>query len=250
MKRFHPGLLLLTTVALAACSDDGAAPLPEADDAGVAADVAVVAADAAIEDLRSMIDIGSFGLGAPAAMVEDERTVSRSITFFDAEGNEQDRYDPVTTASARIEVEINAEVSREGWSASVERHKDLTVSGLEGDETTRVWNGSGTDEVHRSRHTDEDGTRSYELNGTFSIDNVVRGVPRSENPWPLSGSITREVTVEITNGPNGDETRTMTAVLTFNGTQFATLVVDGETFEVDLAARDGRSPFRRPRGDG
>jgi hypothetical protein len=72
-------------------------------------------------------------------------------------------------------------------------------------------------------------------------------VPRAENPWPLSGTITRVITVVITNGPNGDVTHERTVVITFNGTQFVTLTVNGEEFELDLAARlSDRGVRRRP----
>ena len=51
--------------------------------------------------------------------------------------------------------------------------------------------------------------------------------PATIYPYPLSGTVTRDVTVVIV-----------------NGTQFATLSVDGESFEVDLSPRDGRHPLR------
>jgi hypothetical protein len=45
-------------------------------------------------------------------------------------------------------------------------------------------------------------------------------------------------------GPNGTETRTVDIVITFNGTQFATAVVNGVEMEIDLATRAGRNPIR------
>ena len=71
------------------------------------------------------------------------------------------------------------------------------------------------------------------------------GVPREDNPYPLSGTITRDMTAVIVNGPNGDETRTRHVIITFNGTQFPTMTVNGELFEVDLSTREGRHPLRR-----
>jgi hypothetical protein len=59
--------------------------------------------------------------------------------------------------------------------------------------------------------------------------------PLGEASWPVSGSITTETT--ITTGPNGDEHHL--SVLTFNGTQYAPLSVDGETRTIDL-----RGPLR------
>jgi hypothetical protein len=38
-------------------------------------------------------------------------------------------------------------------------------------------------------------------------------------------------------------------VITFDGSAFATAVVNGEAMEIDLSAREGRNPLhRRPRG--
>jgi hypothetical protein len=42
----------------------------------------------------------------------------------------------------------------------------------------------------------------------------------------------------------GTETRTREVVITFNGTQYPEMTVDGEMYEVDLEARDGQRPFR------
>ncbi len=83
------------------------------------------------------------------------------------------------------------------------------------------------------------------MTSTSAIEDVVHPVPRTDDAWPLSGTITRNVTVNIVNGPNGDETKTRTVVITFNGTNLPTMTVDGESFEIDLSTRSGRHPFRR-----
>jgi hypothetical protein len=83
------------------------------------------------------------------------------------------------------------------------------------------------------------------MSGTAVIDNVVHPVPRTDDAWPLSGTITREVTINVVNGPNGDVTRTRTVVITFNGTNLPIMTVDGEAFEIDLSTRSGRHPFRK-----
>jgi hypothetical protein len=139
-------------------------------------------------------------------------------TYYDADGNAQESYDEVTTASVHIVSEITGEMERENWSGTISRTRDITVTGLEGDETTRTANGTGSSTVSRSRHSDENGDRSYEMSGTSVITNVVHAVPREENSYPLSGTISRDVTAVIVNGPNGDETHTRHVVITFNGT--------------------------------
>ena len=46
--------------------------------------------------------------------------------------------------------------------------------------------------MSRSHHSDENGDRSYDMTSTTVISDVVHAVPREENPYPLSGTITRE----------------------------------------------------------
>lgn len=83
------------------------------------------------------------------------------------------------------------------------------------------------------------------MSSTSVITNVVHPVPRTDDAWPLSGTITRDVTINVVNGPDGDVTRSRTVVITFNGTNLATMTVGDETFEIDLSTRSGRHPFRR-----
>jgi hypothetical protein len=239
------GMILVAT--LAGCAEGSTAP--DSVDELTSAAVAALAADAALEDLATMDEVvlGPGGALAPppgAGNFERERTV----TFYDASGAQQDAHDPLTTASIRFVLSLEGEVSREGFSASIERHRDIRVTGLLGEEETRTWNGEGDSRWERVRVND-DGEHSYVAEGTLVIDDVVRAVDRAAHPWPLSGTITRTVEITITNGPNGDETRERTVVITFDGTQFATLTIDGEPAnDVDLATREGRSPLRRHRG--
>ncbi len=235
------GLALLSTFALAACNDaNGPSELDQAIDE----DVAIVAADAVLEDLQQMfISLGS--QAASGVSFDVPRDFSRTVSFFDAAGNQQDAYDPLTTASIHMLIEMSGAGERDGWVATIVRSRDVTVSGLEGEETERTWNGTSSTDVTRSQHTDENGTRTYDMSGVGTIEDVVRGVPRDENPWPLSGTITRSITVVITNGPDGDATHERTVVVTFKGTQFATLTVNGQEFEFDLAARQSDRAVRR-----
>lgn len=236
---------LLGTIALglaaAGCSNSLA---PTAADQELNQDVALVAADAALDDVAQMVVPNA----APQLQASFEAVpfadVSRTVTFFDTSGVEQTAYDPNTTASVRIQMSLAGDVQRSGWTASITRTRDITVSGLEGQETSRTWNGTGTGTIMRSSHTDGTGSRTYDMSSSATITDVVVGVPRSQNPWPLSGSITRSITVTITRGDR-TETRTRTVTITFNGTQFATLTVGDETFEVDLAARAVDRPTRR-----
>lgn len=248
MRYSLPTVGLAATLALAAC-DDTTTTNPEVA-SQLNADIAEVVADAALTDLGIMAAAapvrGPFaasqanGLGPRGALERD-----RTVTYFDEAGAEQEEYDEETTASLRVVTTIEGDIERDHMSASVDRARDMTATGLLGDETERTWNGTGTNEVARTRVSDEFGTRSYDLTAEAFIDGVVRAVDKTTQPWPLAGTITREVVVVIVNGPNGDEVRERRTVLTFNGTQYATLDVDGETFEVDLAARQSERASRK-----
>lgn len=240
--------LALAALAAAACSDGTS---PELADDAVLEAVAVVAADATLEDVSVMSTPLLFGGGGPGAVggfgPGGSFEGARTVTFFDGNGGEQEAYDPLTTASIHIEVEIQAEVEREYWTASVHRIRNLTVSGLEGEETTRQWDGTGSQQVARSRHL-EDGTEyTFEMAGSFVIEAVVVPVPgTSDTPWPLSGSITRTIHVSGV-GPDGEFGRTVEITILFDGDDTATAVVDGETYEIDLTAGHDGFPLRHRR---
>lgn len=251
MRTSIPIMALAATFALAACDD--AATTPTEDDR-LNSDIAEVVADAALEDLAIMTAttpslgpqaaFGPFGqaggLGNRAGLERD-----RTVTFYDEFDNEQEAFDELSTASIHVVTVVEGGIDRDAFSASVNRARDMWVTGLLLEETTRTWNGSGSSEVSRTRVRDDIGTRSYEMDADALVEEVVRAVDREAQPWPLSGSITRDVTVTIVNGPNGDETRERRTVITFDGTQFAILTVDGEEFEVDLAARAAERASRR-----
>jgi hypothetical protein len=118
----------------------------------------------------------------------------------------------------------------------------MAVTGLEGVETTRTVNGVGWEAITRSRHSDTEGLRERQITGSRTMEDVVHTVPFTDNPYPLSGTITREMTVTVTTAA-GTRTHTRTVVITFNGTQYPEMTINGEPFEVDLAAREMDRPY-------
>ena len=225
--------------------------------------MALVAADATIEDVnlwgQSMTfgpltgpgEDGSHTHGVPGGQGGFAGVLSgtRSVTFFDADGAEQpDGYDALTTATMHILHEVQGEVERDDWSATIYRERDMWVSGLEGEETHRTWNGTGSEEVSRSRHLEDGSERSYESSGTMAYVDVVVPTPGSDTRWPVSGTITRSMTVTRA-GADGQTTRSVEIVITFDGTAIATALVNGELVEFDLSTRSRGNPVRR-RGGG
>jgi hypothetical protein len=101
--------------------------------------------------------------------------------------------------------------------------------------------GSGSATAGRSRHTDGGAARSYTSSSATTITAVVLPVPRAEDAWPLSGTITNALSI-ARDGARGSRASSRTATVTFNGTQFVPLQIGDRTFTLDLAT--GR-PARR-----
>jgi hypothetical protein len=228
------GLVALFTAYLAACGTDTSGPANFSDEV-IDADIAMLAADGALDDLSAMHERTARGAF--------EHT--RTVLFFGEGDAPQNEYHPTETMWIEITSEMSGEITRDNWSATMNRNREIEITGLLGEETERTVNGVGSESSTRVRNSDEFGTRTYVMSGTSVINNVVHGVPREEFPHPLSGSITRDIEVVITNGPNGDETRSRTVVITFNGTEFPEMTVDGVPFEVDMSAPGGPRPFRK-----
>lgn len=262
------GLAVAASLALGACADEGTGP--DSLDQLLTLNAALVAADATLEGVALArgpfgFEHGTpFGLGPGGQMgrgggagqagggrgIGGELTGTRTATFYDAAGNVQTAYDSLTTASIHYVLDLEGEVERGGWSGSVKRTRDMTVSGLVGIETTRTFNGKGTEDVERSRTLADGSEASFDMEGSFTEENVVIPVPGSDKKYPLSGKITRTMSVTVVNGPNGDETKKVTVVITFDGDNTATAVVNGETYEIDLDARPGSLPIREGLGMG
>lgn len=237
-------LMTMAAVSAAGCAGDDPTGTT-ATDQMIDADLAMVAADGTIEDIQALRDARHGGY------FMDGRSGSRTVQFFDAAGMEQEAYDDLTTDSIYMTMEMNREIERDGWSASVARTRELSVTGLAGNEATRTVNGFGSESITRSRHTEQMRVREREMTGTRTMENVVHAVPFEDNPWPLSGTITRQMRVTVRT-EQGVQTRTREVVITFNGTQFPEMTIDGEPFEVDLAAREWERPYceGHPHGPG
>ena len=249
MKPF--ALTAVTVLGMAAC-EDGVTNPSELDDSALLADVALVVADGMFQDLAHMESTtvwGGIGFAPEGAAIEIQgsRSFSKTVTFFDAEDKEQNGYDPATTAKMHIVADLTREVTHTFWSAEIERHREMDVIGLEGPETERTWNGTTSGSVKRSRHPEGGTVRYYDMTSSGVITEVVRGVPRADNPYPKSGTITRTIHAEIT--VDGEkEVRDIVATITFDGDNTATITVDGESWEINLDDRNVNRRFQRGNG--
>jgi len=258
MRRAIPAVIpVVILLVLAGCDAGNDPALPD----NLNFDAAVVAADGALEDLRMMHGPGlgiSWGVfpplegGRPNCPPENEGyscapferegfTYTREITFLDGDGNPMDEFVEGSTESIHYLMSVEGELSRERFTASISRNRDMTVIGLpldndEEDDGVVTWNGTGEGNSQRTRLTDGGETREFTMESTFEISEVVIPYPRGEETWPESGTITRWIKITRTFGED-TETRERTVVITFDDTQFATVTVGEDTFTIDLAER-------------
>jgi len=249
---------LTCAVMLGACNSDTSGP--DAATPLLNADIAQVAADATAEDVDVMREpvfftaMAGFAPGQgdfrPAncpfdaatgrlvcpTITQNGVTVNRSYKFL-AGILVQEAYHAMATTEANIQSLIEGSRTRSDWEATIKHERNMDATGLAGAETQRIWNGDGSSHVTRSRHTDNGPARSYDLVCSVTVANVVVPVPNGADAWPLSGTITRECTVTFVGGPRAGQTIDRTAVVTFNGTQTATLTVGDKTFDLDLKNR-------------
>ncbi|MFC1574512.1 hypothetical protein ACFL3Z_00340 [Gemmatimonadota bacterium] len=248
----------LVALATAACNE-GITDGNRIDEARLRAEVALVSADGVLQDLDLFRDpglqslgFGGGGLATPgqggqcqsmgigggfqcSPMTRDGFTFERTVTFYDADGNLMDAFDPSKTDKIHMVVDATGSRERASWSATMDRHREFTLEGLLG--SLHTANGTRTEHVYRSRDPQEGESRSFDMTGSSVITDVVHQVPRSENPYPLSGTVTREVHVVVMEGDEVLGERDLSAVITFDGTRYATMTVNGETFQIDLDQR-------------
>jgi hypothetical protein len=262
------GVIPLSLLVLAACGDGATDPTDSSPT--LDADVANAVADGVGEDVSTMRELNfglrTGGLFFPIGHVAGANcpwnsatgwhecqardagplTIERQYAFYNAAGTAQETYDDDQTASIRVKRVVDGSMDRGtdrgSISGTVHHARDLTVSGLQGTETKRTWNGTGHSEIAHTHVNDDHGSRSYEMTADIMVADVV--VPHAQDtdrdPWPLSGAITTHVVGSVT---RDGEARNFerTVVITFDGTQFAKAVVNGTggsgEFTIDLANR-------------
>jgi len=244
-----PGLILLS-----ACGTDSEILAPETEDTQLNLDVARYVADVTADDILLMTGeadpIMQPGFGFAAANCEKRHnkkfrcdwkpfwngnlSYSREVTFYDSNGEAMDYYDATETESVNFVISMSGTRTTEWMSMAVTRDRDFTVSGLYETETTRTWNGSGKSTRNRTRYSDENGDRTYDMSDTTTVTNVILPVPRRSD-WPQAGTIERTVTLEIVAEEN--KSKTCDVLIEFNGEQYVPITINGVTYTLDLATR-------------
>ncbi len=256
-------LAALIAVGAAACGD-AVSPAALVSDSEVTADLVAASGDAIALDVGELIlNEGFAGLpgvapsfslfGSPPGV-----TVTRSRTCFDAQGAQQAQCDPNTTASIQMAMTMDGSFSRSNtgpngsgtFTAAVHRTRNLTISGLAGQETSRTHNGTGTSrDTTEFTGTRDQGTltRTVREASNDTISNVVFNLPRSTNPWPVSGSMIRNssgtIDITLTGGAAGDRSESRSfqrrVVVTFpaDAQGNVTISINNKTCTLNLVTR-------------
>lgn len=267
MTRSFPTRMIALALAggIAACADS-TSPGTRISDAQLTADAASDAGDATVFDIAQMIgseeqagaapaSAGTLGLSSAAAVcayssgvgrflcptvvTPDGLTLNRSYAVF-AGGVAQAAYSASATDSMNFQTHLEGSLTRGLRSAWFNHTRTMTVSGMAGAETQRTWNGTGV-RSDSSSVTENSVARRSKFQSVDAISNVVFRIPRSANPYPLSGTITHDIAVSSTvERAAGNYTRSAArhVVVTFNGTSTAAMTVGSKSCTLDLATHD------------
>lgn len=256
----------LLSAPLFGCDDTGTEPRGLSDEV-ILAEAALVAADGMFQDLSLAQDPGlqSMGFGGMATgpglagpmggqgcqgqhgvfncsnMVREGFTFTREVTFYDAGGNLQpEGFDPASTNEIHLTSAASGSVERSFWTATIDRNRNMIITGLLGDAHT--LNGTGSGHVYRSGNPAEGMQKTFDMSTSATWTDVVHLQPREENPYPASGTVLRDISVTVTENGEVIQSRTVSTLITFNGTRYVTMTVGDETYEIDL---DDRGVNRR-----
>ncbi|HEY6865727.1 MAG TPA: hypothetical protein VI792_00625 [Candidatus Eisenbacteria bacterium] len=168
-------------------------------------------------------------------------TITLSRTFYDGSTNALPQWGP-TAVRAVVNSWLRGTASGLQYQATVGRTGVLNVSGLAASVDTLVFDGTATDTTD-AQFTSLDGARTVYVHvlATRILAAVQLLKNRSANPWPLSGTATWNLAVDkYVDGTRGTIQVHYTAlvVVTFNGTQYADMVVNG-TYHYKLNLQTG-----------
>jgi hypothetical protein len=206
------------TVALAvlaaACSDGTSVRGSLVSDASISADVAASSGDAIVASLGAMIGNESSGSlstlrsGAVASLEDPTLNYSRTTVCLDADGNVVDGCRPLSSVH-KIATDLAIDGSRSGqitkrngetvtWSGAVHRsaHDTVTRNFTDGTETSRTHDGNGA-AYDTTTYSDANVSRLFEEAANDSVRALTWNLPRFSNPWPVSGSIVRNVQIHV-----------------------------------------------------
>ncbi len=245
-------LMVLAVTFTWGCAKDSTAPSTLISDPQVTADVAASSGEAAATDVAAMIgDEVSVALPTPGldfglfGSLADSIAYSRTRTCYDSTATAI----PCSPLSAvrSIVFHVTFTGTRTGTllTTAVHRVRDWTLTRLftAGVETARRHDGVGTaSDTSVFDNPTTQVTRTHDLNAVDSAVAVVFDLPRSTNPWPVSGMWVRHVAVHATfTSPTQSATRDYTKRIEVDFPADAqgnvVLKIDSQTCNLNLVTR-------------
>ncbi len=234
---------------VAACSDSTTAAVStNLSDSTISADVAATSGDAVASSVSDMV-VSENSAALPSAAADnvtqgDSVTISRTRICFDSTGTVLAGCSPVS-AIRKVVIHATFDGTRTGvnFNGAVHRVRDDTVSRnfTGATETSRTHDAVGTAK-DTSDFDNGTVTRVFVENAQDSVEGVTWNLPRSSNPFPVSGKFVRNVAVHAEfHGPNRDETRDVTRRVEVDFPADAqgnvTLTINAKTCNLNLVSR-------------
>jgi len=155
----------------------------------------------------------------------------------------QSAFDSLTTDRINVRVQASGTITRRtGATTAVEHASDRTVTGVAAGSTQRTINGTSAGTENTTGTNEQGNFTALRILGDTTT-NVVIPVATSNTPaYPISGTIVRSMKVTLTYEGQTPVTSTRREVVTFNGSNTATVVItkDGQTRNCTLPLPRGR----------
>lgn len=184
-------------------------------------------------------------------IVHDHMTITHDFTFYDAEDNASEEYDEETTVRMTRATTMDGSIDDEFRTMQMTMEGFFDLAGIGQNDEIRTVNDTGMrSEVGEMTGRFEDHLRTIDATHEWDAVDVQHHIDHETYPYPLSGSITRHTDLYKTmETPRGTRTFEMdiTSTITFDGTEWATVVMDdGSEYQINLDhGRCHRGP-RRP----
>ncbi len=169
-------------------------------------------------------------------------TIVRSMQYLDAAGHVQQAFDSATTNTINTQVSVSGTVvRRDNDTSTVANTSDRTVAGLHAAQRTINGSSAGSEKT-----VGRDTLGHFKAVRTIAdtTKNVVIPAPSATTPWPypVSGSVVRAMQATLTYDGKAPASTTRREVITYNGTNTATVVItqDGQTKNCTLPLPRGR----------
>lgn len=236
-------LAMAAVLVLSGCSDNPTEPQNDltAQDADMMA--GQLAASLASGNGGAMVEIevareravsGAASGGFPAAAAETtftsgSLTYSLAITFFDAGGVELPWYDS-TAVRMVLESRASGSFSSPEYSAVLGHSALHDVTGIEPASDRLTFHGESRDTVDADFTDESSGVLSFDWLSAGDWEAVVALKDAAANPYLLSGRLLWSAVVDIVGIRDGKQATAhyeVSAIVTFNGTRYPEIVIDG-----------------------